>query len=471
MSASDGATGDEAGSEPTRSGQAFTGRFDAITARILPSSLVTHVHLLRHGTVQGMEQRIVRGQLDEPLSSAGRAESAALARWFARNEPRPDRIVSSDLVRCRELAGLVARESGAPLELDPRLREQSMGRWEGLTWAEITAAEPENVRAYWNDYFHVQPSGGESFQELTLRVATFWNELLAQHAGERIVVVTHIGVIRVLLCELLGVPGEDALRFAPAVASHTALQLGEAGAVLNALGERPWRFEGAREPTTIAPGPSVAARDASGVRAPLPRADERGAASTRASATHRVPVRIALSGSAGTGKTTLGRRLADALGVPYLEERMRRRLEQGFDPSRLGHGEWRELMEEDWAAQRAAEDAAVHGFVADRSSIDFAAFWLHYGLHDDRETTERWMARRFADSQHYDRIVLCPWGGPPIVDDGVRSTNRWAQLRYQTTLEGLLERFCDAQRILRMPLDADLERRTELVLAHLAQTS
>ena len=59
-------------------GQAFDGRFDAVTQRILPSSEVTHVHLLRHGAVQGMSQRIVRGQLDEPLSDEGRGETRAL---------------------------------------------------------------------------------------------------------------------------------------------------------------------------------------------------------------------------------------------------------------------------------------------------------------------------------------------------------------------------------------------------------
>ncbi|MFO1008986.1 MAG: histidine phosphatase family protein [Planctomycetota bacterium] len=455
-----------ASDDPKRSGQAFDGRFDSITRRILPSDLVTRVHLLRHGTVQGMEQRIVRGQLDEPLSAEGRAESAALARWFARHEPRPDRVVSSDLVRCSELAGLVADACGAPLHLDARLREQSMGRWEGLTWAEITAAEPEVVRAYWNDYFHVQPSGGESFQELTLRVATLWHELLARHAGERIVVVTHIGVIRVLLCELLGVPGEEALRFAPAVASHTALQLGDAGAVLEALGERPWRFDAS---SGSAPGAMARSTLGATTRSALgatTRAERVVAAAPRAKRSSAP--RIALSGSAGTGKTTLGRRLAEELGVPYLEERMRRRLEQGFDPSRLTHDAWRELMEEDWAAQLAEEERAEDGFVADRSSVDFAAFWLHYGLSDDRAATERWMAHRFADALRYDRIVLCPWGGLPILDDGVRSTNRWAQLRFQATLEGLFERFVEPERVVRVPANVDVETRAKFVLARMS---
>ncbi|MBL8861695.1 MAG: histidine phosphatase family protein [Planctomycetes bacterium] len=388
-------------------GQAFTGTFDAATQRILPADWVTHVHALRHGEVAELTERVVRGQLDAPLSARGVEQGAALARWLAHHEPRPDVVWTSDLARCRALAEHLAALQGVPLVVDPRLREQSMGAWEGRTWAAITAAEPAAVTAYWDDYHAARPTRGESFADLEQRVRSWWDDATHAQRGGRIAVVTHVGVIRALLCRALGVPGREALRFAPATASHTKIALSEAGAVVSGIGERPWLFE--------------------------PRAE-------RAGPPLGTPPRIAISGSAGTGKTTLGRALAAELGVPFVEEGMRRRIEQGFRPHGYGAREWAALMRELWQEHRAAEDAAPDGFVADRSSLDFAAFWLHYGLHEDLAATERFVAEMHEHARRYDRIVLLPWGAIPLEDDGVRSTNRWTQLRFHGILEGLLTR-------------------------------
>ncbi len=391
-------------------GQAFTGAFDAATQTILPADWVTHVHLLRHGEVAALTDRVVRGQMDAELSPRGVEQGERLARWLARHEPRPAAIWSSDLRRCRVLAERIAHEHGVPLRVDPRLREQSMGAWEGRTWAQITAAEPAAVTSYWDDYYSSRPTGGESFADMERRASAWWDDAMREHRGARIQVVTHVGVIRALLCRALGVAGSEALRFAPATASHTLIAQSEAGAVVSCVGERPWLFGVDSKAQTFVP------RAKGGV------------------------LRIALSGSAGTGKTTLGRKLADELGVPFVEEGMRRRIEGGFRPHGYGSREWAALIRELWDEQRAVEDAATGGFVADRSSLDFAAFWLHYGLHEDVDATELFVAEMREHAQRYDRIVLLPWGTLPLVDDGVRSTNRWTQLRYHGILEALLER-------------------------------
>jgi hypothetical protein len=178
-------------------------------------------------------------------------------------------------------------------------------------------------------------------------------------------------------------------------------------------------------------------------------------------------MRVALSGSAGTGKTTLGQRLALDLELPYLEEGMRRRLEAGLDVHALGPGGMTALLEELWAEQRGAEAAASAGFVADRSSLDFAAFWLHYGLCHDEAGTERWMRAMREHVASYDRVVLLPWGVFSLVHDGVRSTNPWVQLRVQCILEGLLERFVPGGRLLRVPPLESLEQRLVYLRHHL----
>jgi broad specificity phosphatase PhoE/nicotinamide riboside kinase len=448
-----------------RSGQAFTGAFDAATRAILPSAAVTAVHLLRHGEVGDLAERVVRGQLDVPLSARGREQSAALARWFVASETplgAQDVLVSSDLSRCRELAQTLGALAGREPVIDRSLREQTMGRWEGRTWADITAAEPDAVRAYWDDYHRARPTGGESLEDLQARVVRWWNGIHARHAGARIVIVTHIGVIRVLVCHLLGLELGEALRLAPAVASHTSLLVSEAGAVLETLGERPWSFVVPAIERGVAGARVVPAQqDAASPREPMSKhADPPGRIAR--------PLRIALSGSAGTGKTTLGRRLARELGVAFLEERMRERLERGFDVHSLSPSDWRALIRSDWEAQREAEERAG-SFVADRSSLDYAAFWLHYDLHGDVEATESWMQRMFEDAERYDRILLFPWGALPLADDGVRSTNRWTQLRFQCALEGVAQRFARSERMLRVPHGDDFEQRVAFVLEELDQ--
>ena len=72
-----------------------------------------------------------------------------------------------------------------------------------------------------------------------------------------------------------------------------------------------------------------------------------------------------------------------------------------------------------------------------------------------------------AAATQYDRVLLFPWDVLPLANDGVRSTNKWVQLRYQTTLEGLLERHLDPRRLARLPSETDLERRLAWARAHL----
>jgi len=413
-------------------GQAFDGRVDAATARILPSRAVLEVHLLRHGAVEALGTRTVRGQLDAPLSAEGLLQHEALARWLVPRLRADARVCSSDLVRCRDLAERLQR----PVTWDARLREQHMGRWEGRSWQAITEDDPERVRRYWADYVHTRPDGGESLADLQARVLPLWRELAAQDGA--IVLVTHIGVIRSLLCAWLGIGLDQALRLAPATASVTHVLLSEAGAVVNNLGERPWTFAPESTPRT----------PRSALRAPL-----------------RAP-RIALSGSAGTGKTTLGRRLAAELGVPYIDELMRRRLEGGLRLDGLSRDAWRALVRDLWREQVALQAEAREGFVADRSSLDYAAFWLHYGLHEDAVETSAFFAEMAAASAELDAIVLFPWGVLPLVADGVRTPDPWTQLSFQGVLEGVLRRHARTS-VLELLPSSDLEERLRWTMARL----
>jgi alpha-ribazole phosphatase len=223
-------------------GQAAGRAFDPTTTSIMPTETVTTLLLLRHGEVEEFGERVVRGQFDAALSQTGVKQHLCLSDWMVANEPKPDQLYTSDLRRCAELSALLAGAWSLRSTSTSMLREQSMGRWEGRTWDDITAEDGALVTAYWDDYLKATPPEGESLQAMSQRVGAWWAATLAKHAGQRLVVSTHIGVIRALLCDLLDVPLTDALRFAPAVGSSTEVLISDAGAVLTRLGERPWMW-------------------------------------------------------------------------------------------------------------------------------------------------------------------------------------------------------------------------------------
>ena len=419
--------------------------WDRTTLQALPSSEVTHLHLLRHGKPDTGGARRCYGHTDYPLSDVGRAQSAALLAWSERHLPRPDHILCSDLQRARVTAAALAAQFDVPLTVDPDLREQHMGDWEGRTWSDLTDADVTGVRAFWTDYAITRPPGGESLDDLSERVARAFDRHWAQLRGGRTLLVGHAGVIRTTLCRALGLPTSEALRFAPVPGSHTWLQLAQAGAVIQTLGERP-----------LASDPGIV-----------------GAARAAASRVRDRPVRIALSGSAGTGKTTLGLALASHYGVPYVPEGMRERLEGGLDIHALSRSEFQALLRTLWDEQCARIDAAIAshgGFVADRSPWDYAAFQLVYRFVEPAEVVAGFFEEVRQRTTLVDWLIMLPWGAIPLQADGVRTPNPWTQRMYQATVEGLVHREVPDGKLALMPRIDGVQARVAWVRDLVAET-
>lgn len=155
------------------------------------------IGLLRHGEVEGGDR--FRGRTDDALTAGGlaRMEAAVAASggW--------QQVVSSPLVRCAGFTRDYARRHAVPHSLDARLMEMHFGAWEGLTAAELMATDPDALARFWNDPLHNTPPGGEPLPRFRARVLDAWRDILLAHARERVLLVTHGGVIRVLLCQIM----------------------------------------------------------------------------------------------------------------------------------------------------------------------------------------------------------------------------------------------------------------------------
>jgi alpha-ribazole phosphatase len=166
------------------------------------------VILMRHPAVDFIKQRCI-GQFDIDLSPRGRISLRSLAIEACRLEP--DRLISSDLKRCRLLAEEVAFRLNIRPEFDPIWREIHFGSWENRRWEEIRAEDPETFEEWAADFVRVAPPGGESFGELHQRFMSGLSRLGQSESD--ILVVTHAGVIRAANATFSKIPLSRAFEF------------------------------------------------------------------------------------------------------------------------------------------------------------------------------------------------------------------------------------------------------------------
>ncbi len=163
------------------------------------------IDLLRHGACGDGE--IYRGRTDSALSERGWAQMRAV--MAAASEAQWQSICCSPLQRCRLPAQQLADRLGLSLQQRAQLRELDFGDWDGQLRQQVWEQHQAQVQAFWRDPLSHPPPGGESIRSLQQRLAAqlqHWlQDFTASTADYRLLCVTHGGVIRTLLCQLLGV--------------------------------------------------------------------------------------------------------------------------------------------------------------------------------------------------------------------------------------------------------------------------
>ncbi|HEX6542230.1 MAG TPA: histidine phosphatase family protein [Ktedonobacterales bacterium] len=166
--------------------------------------------LARHGEADGSREYRFNGSSDVALTPYGEAQARLLA--DALFPLAPVAIYSSPLARASATAETIAARTRLPVHVLPDLREQSYGVWERLTAAEARQHDPERFAA-WSAGRPIAPPAGELLSAVRQRVVASVGELAERHAGETVVLVAHVGPIKVLLCSALGLPLSGVRRF------------------------------------------------------------------------------------------------------------------------------------------------------------------------------------------------------------------------------------------------------------------
>ncbi len=180
----------------------------------------TQIDFLRHGEPLGGKR--YRGQIDDPLSETGWAQM-----WKAVGDAAPwQHIVTSPLSRCQAFATALAERHGLPVVSDARLMEIGFGHWEGRTAEQLRSEDPQQLERFYHDPVNARPHGAEPLADFYARVVAGCNDLVQRFQNQRVLVISHAGVIRAVVAHVLDAPLKSTYRVDVAYATITRIRYG-----------------------------------------------------------------------------------------------------------------------------------------------------------------------------------------------------------------------------------------------------
>lgn len=162
---------------------------------------MTKFYLIRHGETEWNIQNRYQGATDIPLSSVGKLQTQAIANRMKDYEV--DAIYSSDLSRAFATAKSIAKEKNLDVYTLPQLREINFGEWEGYTISELERLYGEEYKRFFLEP-HKYPFPGEgSMEAVQMRIKKAVDIITSNHDNKKIVIVSHGGILKVLIMTLL----------------------------------------------------------------------------------------------------------------------------------------------------------------------------------------------------------------------------------------------------------------------------
>lgn len=162
----------------------------------------TRFYLIRHGETVWNKEKRYQGWTDIELSENGQLQAELLGKRF--QNLKIDAVYSSPLKRALETAQPVADAAGLSVVADEHFKEINFGLWEGGTVEQLTKKYGKEFSDFFESPFEYPFPGEGSFVHVAKRSMEGFQLLLKKHEGQSIVIVSHGGLLRVLMITLMG---------------------------------------------------------------------------------------------------------------------------------------------------------------------------------------------------------------------------------------------------------------------------
>jgi len=176
------------------------------------------IYLIRHTTPK-IGKGICYGQFDVPLAETFQEDARKVCSLLT---DKIDIIYSSPLIRCLKLAEFFNPKQA--IVEDKRILEMDFGNWEMKEWSKIDQRE---LKKWMSEFVTEKAPGGECFTEVSERVRSFLDDVINsnKNKSDSIVIITHAGVIRTILCQILEIPLHNAFKIAVDYGSITRIHI------------------------------------------------------------------------------------------------------------------------------------------------------------------------------------------------------------------------------------------------------
>ena len=191
--------------------------------------------LVRHGETALNSSQRYWGKTDVPLGVEGTRQAEKLRARLATE--KIDRLYCSQLKRALTTAGIIASARNLKLTGCPELNEIDFGKIEGLDFSEVSAQFPEVARSWIERSSQLTYPGGESLEQMEKRVSKFRGRLESHGDSDTVLIVAHAGILRTLICQLMGMEMKHRWMIRLDLASLSIIETYPEGAILSLLND------------------------------------------------------------------------------------------------------------------------------------------------------------------------------------------------------------------------------------------